>query len=336
MKPTAKLRRTGLCLAGAATFWSLFWLCGGPPGQGVALAQEKTPLTVGMSWLWTGRHSWYFTAVEQGLYAKAGLDVKLIRGFGGGATAKNLAVNAIQFAELDAATLIKARAEGVKVKLLSIHLRKSPFAFFALRKSNIRAPKDMEGKTFGAPKFDVMRIFFPAYARLAGIDANKVNWVTFSPGSETASLLAGKIDVTTGFIDTFGGTLQAKGIDAVTFLFSDVGFTLYGSGIAASDAQVTSGAAIARKYVVATNQAVAWTARHPEEAIENLLKHHKTQDRKVMRVQLAMAVPLLGDLSKLGRMDEGEMKQTKEIVSKYMQLKKDVPLGEIYTNDFLK
>ncbi|MFQ5912551.1 MAG: ABC transporter substrate-binding protein [Nitrospinota bacterium] len=334
MKPMAKFRRAGLCLAAGAAFWLTFGMCAESPRMGLALAQGKTPLTIGMSWLWTGRHAWYFSALERGLYAEAGLDATIIRGFGGGATAKKLAVNAIQFAELDAATLIKARAEGVGVKLLSVHLRKSPFAFFALKKSIIKTPKDMEGKTFGAPKFDVMRIFFPAYARLGGIDIKKVKWVTFAPGATTASLLAGKVDVTTGFVDTFGGTLKAKGIDAVTFLFSDVGFKLYGSGIAASDTQVATKPEIVRKYVIATNKAVAWTINHPDEAIENLLKHQKAQDRKVMQIQLKMAVPLVGDPSKVGWMSEEGMRETKRIVFTYMRLKKDVPLSEVYTNDF--
>jgi NitT/TauT family transport system substrate-binding protein len=305
------------------------------------VSQAQESFTVGMSWLFTGRHAWYFAALDKGYYGEVGLKVALERGHGGGATAKKLAVKSIQFAELDAATLILSRSQGVNVKLLSVHLRKNPFGVFALKGKGITRPKDLEGRTLGAPQIDVVRIFFPAYAQLAGIDEQKVKWETMDATASIPSLVAGKIDATVGFVDTFGGALKARGVDFVTLAYPDVGFALYGSGIAVSDELVKEKPEVVRRYVRATNRGVAWTIQNRKEALAILLKYQPTLDPKVMETQLALTLPLLGDPKapgpegKIGWMREDAMQATLALVSKYMRLERPVALNEVYTNEFM-
>lgn len=52
-----------------------------------------------------------------------------------------------------------------------------------LEGSGITSPKDLEGKKVGAATGSVNQLLFPAYAKLAGIDATKVQWVNAQPRS---------------------------------------------------------------------------------------------------------------------------------------------------------
>ncbi len=99
-----------------------------------------------MSFLLNGRHSWYFSVRENGLYKKAGLEVTIRRGFGGADTVKKMAAGAAEFCETDLGNIIIGRTRGANLKMVSIYLRKAPFAIMSLQKTGITKPKDLEGR----------------------------------------------------------------------------------------------------------------------------------------------------------------------------------------------
>src|SRR3989442_6777014 len=68
------------------------------------------------------------------------------------------------------------------------------------RSSAIATPKDLEGKTLAAPPGDAQRQLFPAFAKLHGIDASKVTWVTIEPAAKFVTLAEKRVDVVADYL----------------------------------------------------------------------------------------------------------------------------------------
>ena len=64
-----------------------------------ALALEKTTLKLG--WVPNGESLGYYVAIDKGYYKAQGIEVKIVRGFGAGDTAKQVASGAVPFGDGD-------------------------------------------------------------------------------------------------------------------------------------------------------------------------------------------------------------------------------------------
>ncbi len=293
-----------------------------------------------MSFLLDGRHSWYFSARENGLYKKAGLEVTIRRGFGGADTVKKMAAGAAEFCETDLGNIIIGRTRGANLKMVSIHLRKAPFAIMSLQKTGITKPKDLEGRVIGfSQKADAIWTLFPGYAAATGIDITKVKSQSMAPSAKVGALLAGKVDAITGFVDTLGGVFKVKRKKVNSLSFADGGFNIYASGIAVADKTVGN-PCLVRRFVKASNQGVSWTIDHPDQAVA-IMANQTGKGKKILRAQLGGAIPLLGDVvkpenrSKIGHLDPKEVVRSLGIVNRYMKLGGKVKAADVYTNDFV-
>ena len=84
----------------------------------------------------------------------------------------------------DSAVVIAAVARGAKVKVVGMVFDKTPLNIWTRKDTAIDKPKDLEGKTVGAPPGDGQRQVFPAFAKLHGIDESKVTWVNIEPAAK--------------------------------------------------------------------------------------------------------------------------------------------------------
>src|SRR5881392_1555506 len=75
-----------------------------------AYAQDK--VTFNMSWLPQGSVIGPIVAVDKGFYKDAGLEVTLVRGYGGNRTANELDQGQFQFGYVDPISLILNRSNG--------------------------------------------------------------------------------------------------------------------------------------------------------------------------------------------------------------------------------
>src|SRR5260370_25156240 len=137
-----------------------------------------------------GRHAYFYVGREKGYYKAEGFDVNFLRGQGSADAIKKVAAGIATFGFADAGSLVLARGnDGVPVKLVSIVYAKPPQAIFAIKGSGIASPKDLEGQTVADTPSSSVRLLFPAFAKAAGIDADKVKSV-LAEGSARPSLLA--------------------------------------------------------------------------------------------------------------------------------------------------
>ena len=129
----------------------------------------------------------------------------------------------------------------------------------------LKRPKDLEGKTVGAPPGDGQRQMFPAFAKLTGIDASKVTWVNIEPAAKVPALAEKRVDsvadYTTGL--PFYEKAMGKG-SAVMMPWADFGFDLYSMSIIASEKTMTQRAQVLRDFLGRVVPGVARRHGEPE------------------------------------------------------------------------
>lgn len=321
-------------LRAVAGIVGLLALMGGPAHAQLA------KVNFALDWIISGRHAGYYVAVEKGWYTGAGLDVTINRGFGG-ADIQRLASGSSDVSMLDTASVVIARARGAKVKMVSVWYQRAPYVIYTLKKSGIARPKDLEGRSIGAPVADSIRVLFPAFTQLAGIDASKVRWTTMEPAAKVPALLAGKVDAITFY------TLETPEMERVTaaqgginsFIYADYGFEVYSNGLAVTDEALGKNRDVLRRFVQASARGYAYAIDHPDEATEILLKHQGQLQQKRVRPEIDIVKQLaLTPFTKergLGYISERVMGVTRDLVIKYFNLPVP-PTRELYTNELLE
>jgi NitT/TauT family transport system substrate-binding protein len=127
---------------------------------------------------YNGRHACFFEALDRGYYRDARLEVTIVRGQGSAEAIRHVGADNAMFGFADAGTLILARAnDQIPVKLVAAVYREPPQAIFCREDSDLKWPKDLEGNTIADTAGASIPALFPAFAKAAGFDAEKVGWV---------------------------------------------------------------------------------------------------------------------------------------------------------------
>src|SRR5229473_1874235 len=125
-----------------------------------------------LNWFPVGDHAAYWVALEKGYYRQRGLDVDMQNSKGSGDSIAKVDTGRADVGLADSAVVIASSARGTKVKVVGMVFDKSPLNVWSRKDAPITKPKDLEGKTVGAPPGDGQRQMFPAFARLNGIEQN--------------------------------------------------------------------------------------------------------------------------------------------------------------------
>lgn len=312
---------------------------GGFLAQGSA-AEKKLKFSLG--WLPTGMHVGFYSALERGEFRKEGHDVSIVRGFGAGEAVKTLSGGGYDAALVGTGALLQGRDQGVAVKVVGMFLDKSLDALFVLKGSRITKPADMKGRSIGASKFSAPMILFPATAARNGVDMKDVKWEQFSPGTEIPNLMAGRVDAIAMWTVSFPQALHAArkaGKEVMAIPYRDWGVDVYTNAICFRDETLQKDPALVRGFLKAAMQGTAWAIDNPEAGVELYLKHNPTQTREIVREVWTVAADAMdvpgARANGLGWMSAEKWKFSRDILTKSLNLKRVVPVEELYTNDFL-
>ncbi|HVQ72635.1 MAG TPA: ABC transporter substrate-binding protein [Bradyrhizobium sp.] len=286
-----------------------------------------------------GRHAYFYVAREKGYYKAEGFDVNFVRGQGSADAIKKVAAGVATFGFADAGSLVLARGnDGVPVKLVSIVYARPPQAIFAIKGNGIASPKDLEGKTVADTASSSVRLLFPAFAKVAGIDANKVKWVV-AEGSALPSLLAnGRADAICQF--SVGEPLIAAATapkEIVRIDYKDSGLDYYGNGLIASEETIAKNPEQVRAFVRATIKGMKDAFANPAEAAAIMAKYQKELSPAVIEGETRLVTELAEVKGKpLGHIDPKSIAGTVEVISANFTLKNPVPPAELFAPGFVE
>ncbi len=238
MTSFTQITRRGFAAALAALALTLAALS----GPTFAQAQPLTKIRFVLDWRYEGPAALFLVAKAKKYFEQEGLDVTIDSGSGSGAAVNRVASGAYEMGFADISAMIEFMATnqanpGARMQAVYMVYDYSPAAVFAMKKSGITKPSDLNGKKLGAPVFDAGRKAFPMFIKANNLDSSKITWTAMEPALRETMLVQGQVDAITGFTFTSLLNLNARGVkdeDVVMMKYADNGVKLYGNVIIAS------------------------------------------------------------------------------------------------------
>ena len=268
-----------------------------PWAQGTAFSAESATYETG--WLFLPRDTGFLVAQDKGWYKKAGLNIKLVRGYGGSAVAKDISAGAIELGHADPRSLIKLRGQGGDLQAVGVIHAKGVYAIYSLKGNGIMKPKDLEGKSLGAPPGETVFVNLPALAMANNVDISKIKHIPMSPQAMVPSLATGKVDAITLFTISYPivkGAVGKHGKEPVVIPYSEYGVDVYPVAIMARKKTIRERRGMVDKFMKASMRGLAWSVENPKEALDIFQKGMPTTKRPTVEAIWALTVEFLPKL----------------------------------------
>lgn len=295
--PAAVTRRGFLGAAGAAVVAPVLAPaltgCGGDEPS-PAQAGEPDQVTFLTAFGESGRDSYARVAQVKGFFAEANVEVTIEPGAAGDANHQALAGGAAQFAVVDSAGAFIRYANGDddSFQILAAIHQLPLIGLVAFADSGIDRPRDLADRTVGLAAGSIAETLWPAYADLAGVDADRVEAVPTSPQTQVQELVAGRLDAIGLFVVGAPGIEAAGGgREVVRLPFSDFLADLYGAVLVAQKSFIAQRPDLVERFTGALLRGLAYAVAHPQEAGEILHEVQPTQDPAVAAAELELMHP---------------------------------------------
>jgi NitT/TauT family transport system substrate-binding protein len=258
-------------------------------------ASAQTDVKFALDWKFEGPSAPYFVAIDKGYYKAEGLNVTIDTGPGSVAGIARVAAGTYPIGFFDINSLVKFQDQNPDKKVVAVLMvyDKPPFAIATTAKTGIAKPKDLEGKTLGAPAADGAFAQWKAFVKENNIDASKVKIENVGFPVREPMLADGKVDAITGFSFSMHYNLLQKGLapaDIKTMLMADYGLVLYGNAIMVNPDYAKANPRVVSGFVRATIKGVLDTVKDPDAAIASVMKRNDTGDVKIELDRLKMSL----------------------------------------------
>jgi len=302
-----------------------------------ASVQAQTALTFQLNWTAGGANAGFAAAVAEGFYKEVGLDVKLVEGNGSGNTAQLAANGRADLAYADAVAVSQLIAKGAPLKVISTVYQSNPNAVLALKKMNIRSPRDLVGKKVGVPAGSSQTTMLPLFLRANGLKESEVNLINMPPTAMVPSLLQGQVDAILGSIDAYQIQIEAQGAQVDVYRFADYGVPTVSTSIFAANSFLASSPDIARRFVAASLKGWYFAIDNPERAVRALKIVFPNVNDKLSAQELAAIKPLFcsGGARFIGKAEDALWSKSQELLSEVKLLPSGQDPKSYYTHDFL-
>jgi NitT/TauT family transport system substrate-binding protein len=327
------------------------WWVGGAAAAALALlagaaeAQQLLPVKFTLDWKFQGPTSFFLIAADKGYYKEAGLDVTIDAGQGSAGAVNRVASGAydLGFADINSLIEYDAANPDKAIKAVMVIYDFPPFSVFSLKSTGIKEPKDLEGRTLGAPVFDASYKLFPAFAKKVGIDPAKVPRKNMSPELRETMLVQKQVDFVSGHYFSSFFDLKSKGVkpeDMVVMRYVDYGLDFYGNGIIASPKMIAEQPEKLKGFVRATMKGMRDMLKDNNAGIVATQKKDPLVDGplELERMKVAIEQNIMTPNVKrdgFGTMDAGRLERSIEQVAASVGLARKPAASEIFTDAFL-
>lgn len=308
--------------------------------QGVTSAK----VTFSLDFIPLGRHAPWYAALAQGFYKEEGLDVAIIPAQGTAQTIQAVESGAADIGFTDVPSLVLARANGSKLKMIAVNYQKAPYAIFSLSTGgNVTDVKQLEGLTVGSGAGSFTPKIIQGFMVQQGLDPKKLTISNIAPPARANALLSGQVPAIELFIMSKPALeAGAKGVGAElrTLLLADHGLALYSNGIVASEDYLARNAEVVKRFVRASLRGWKFALQNPEEAARDQIKYVPSLNPATSVAEIAIVAELAvtSDTRKngLGWFDASKMASSLDFVVKYIGVGGTPPRAQdVYASGFL-
>jgi NitT/TauT family transport system substrate-binding protein len=261
---------------------------------GSALAAE-TPVKMTLDFKFEGPSAPFLLPLDKGYYKAEGLNVTIDPSAGSLEPIQRVASGEYDMGFADINALIKFRDANPSTPIKAIFMlyNRPPFAVIGRKSRGIASPKDLEGKTLGAPSAGGAFAEWPIFAQANNIDVAKVAIENVSFPVREPMLAAGQVDAITGYSFTSYVNLKDKGVpvdDIVVLLMADYGVALYGSAILVNTKFAAEHPDAVQGFLRAFLKGLKDTVKQPATAIDSVIKRNGQVRKSVELERLNIAI----------------------------------------------
>ena len=304
-----------------------------------------TTIKFANDWKWEGPAAPMLMALDKGWYSEAGLDVSMDTGKGSREAIPRVASGTYQMGSADINSLIKFRDKNpdLKVTAVMVIYNAPPFAIIGRKSLGVMGPKDLEGKTLGAPAPDGAYAQWDAFVKANNIDASKVKIENVGFPVREPMLAQGKVDAITGFSFSSYINLKSKGVgeeDISLILMRDYGLDLYGNVLIVNPDFAKSNPDAVKAFVKATIRGYQETAKNPAAAVKHVLNHNDVAREAVEleRLEMALAQNIITDEVKangFGGADMARLERSMDQIADTYTFSNRPKGGDVFDPSFL-
>jgi len=313
-----------------------------------ATAQQPTRIRFQLDWRFEGPSALFLLPVAKGYFKQEGLDVIIDAGNGSGGTVTRVASGAYDmgFADISAMIEFLANNQGnpsARMQAVYMLYDVTPAAVFALKKSGITKPADLNGKTMGAPVFDAGRRAFPIFVKANNLDSSKIKWQSMDPPLRETMLARGEVDAITGFYFTSLLNLNARGVkdeDVVALKYPEYGVNIYSNTIIANQRFIDANPQAIAGFLRALTKGIREVIADPDASIQYVKERDPLIDealekrRLKLAIDIAIATPTFKS-SGIGAVNKLKLEDTVAQVVAAFGLKTSPNTDTIFNSSFL-
>ena len=293
-----------------------------------------------LDWLYQGPNDGFIVAQTKGFYKAVGLDVDIGPGKGSGSTAQLVASKATQFGFADGYVVGNSVAKGLNIKMVASVYRRNPAAVVVLADSDIKTPKDLEGKTVGIPTGSAQFQQWPAFLKGCGLDASKIRVVNMDPAGSPPALITQRVQAIAGYAQGYVPSVEIRGNKKARVLwYADCNVNVVSNGIIVHDDLLKAEPKLIRDFVAASIKGFLYGRQHPDEAAQIIKKYSQATVPAISKREMELSwktwvTPNTAG-KPLGWMSGKDWDSTVEVLKKYGGVKTPLQASQLYTNEFV-
>ena len=308
-----------------------------------AAAQTKN-VRFALDWAFLSYQAPFTIPIDDGTFAKLGLNVTIDRGVGSADAVAKVASGAYDLGHADMYTVARFNAQNPDRKLIGVMLThdKSAVAVTALKKSGITKPEQLVGKKLAAPPGDSSRQVFPLLAAANGFEPGKVSWIDVAADLRETLLVRGEADAISGQITTVVPNLHALGLkneDFTVMAYADHGVDLYGHMVFTRPDYAAANPDVVRNYITGLAHGFRVMLHDPKAAVASIKKRDPflKDELELSRLPLANEATFFTPnvmQNGLSHPDKGKLARSLQLVGQVFGFKPP-EVDEIYTDKYL-
>ena len=303
-------------------------------------AHGAESLKLRLDWTVYGTHAPFFLALEQGLYAKEGIDLSISEGQGVTMQMQIVAQGSEPIGFVDLPSTMRGIEQGMPLKAVA-GIMNSIFVIISHAEAPIKSPKDLPGKVVAMAPAKSSAQLFPAMLAAQGVEADKISILSPAVGAKNALFLQGRADAIPAAINVQVAQLEAQGSKIHYFKFGDYGAAVMNHGIVVNTNYLAGKAEVVRGFLRATRAGFELARKNPGQAVDAVIKRmpEQARNRDVLIRQLELSYDAMQTPNNAGKpfgwMSDKDWESTAAVLTKYGNLTRKQPLASYYTNEYL-
>ncbi|MBO6195309.1 MAG: ABC transporter substrate-binding protein [Bacilli bacterium] len=291
---------------------------------------EKT--SIRLKWITQSQFAGFYTAEEEGIYDKYGLDVTIDPAGPNISPIQSVVSGNDEFGIAGADQVIAAIDNDVPIVAIGVIYRETPESLVSLKSSKIKKPKDLIGKTVGVI-YGNDEVLYRMFLKKNGIKESEVNEVPAITG--ISQIMTNKVDAKMAYEMNDAVLLKLDGQEVNLIKFRDYGIKVYGDTIFTTKELAENNPEKVRKFVKASFEGWNKVKENPEKAVNTLIKINSSLDYDHQLGYLKESLPIIFTDDKLGYSNKKVWQNLIDDLYDFGTIKNKHKAKEIFTNKYL-